>query len=73
MKFKNIFFLLHILTLGTYAQNHVGSITNGDGGALLNGANSVFVSGNYAYVLSASNALEIVDISDPTEPFHVSN
>ncbi len=52
---------------------HAGSILNGVGGAdpQLNGPVAVFVSGDYAYVASAeSNALEIVDVSDPTAPAH---
>ena len=50
---------------------HKGSISNGAGGALLNGPVSVYVSGNYAYVASmASNALEIVDVSNPANPVH---
>ena len=50
---------------------HAGKIGNGDGGAELTGPRSVYVSGNYAYVTAyAGNALEIVDISDPTNPTH---
>jgi hypothetical protein len=50
---------------------HKGSIINGAGGALLNDPNSVYVSGNYAYVASSnSNALEIVDVSNPANPVH---
>jgi hypothetical protein len=55
---------------------HKGSIVDatGTGGALLNYPNSVYVSGNYAYVASAnSNALEIVDVSDPANPVHKGN
>jgi hypothetical protein len=52
---------------------HKGSISNGTGGALLDWPVSVDVSGNYAYVASAiSNALEIIDISDPANPVHIS-
>jgi hypothetical protein len=49
------------------APVHKGSIANGTGGALLNAARSVFVSGNYAYITANnSNALEIVDVSGAT-------
>ena len=38
---------------------------------LLNYPEGVFVSGNYAYVASpGSNALEIVDVSNPANPVH---
>nr|WP_321508492.1 IPT/TIG domain-containing protein [uncultured Methanoregula sp.] len=50
---------------------HKGSITNGTGGAMLDAARSVYVAGDYAYVASyASNALEIVDVTDPALPRH---
>nr|WP_319375094.1 PGF-pre-PGF domain-containing protein [uncultured Methanoregula sp.] len=52
---------------------HKGSIADGagTGGALLDGPNSVYVVGNYAYVVStSSNALEIVNISNPAYPVH---
>jgi hypothetical protein len=51
---------------------HKGSILNGGGVApFLNSPQSVFVSGNYAYVASqGSHALEIVDVSDPANPVH---
>jgi prepilin-type N-terminal cleavage/methylation domain-containing protein len=46
---------------------------NGDGGASLLGVQTVFVSGNYAYVTSwTSRTLEIVDISNPAAPVHES-
>jgi len=49
------------------APVHAGSIVHGDGGALMIGANSVFVSGQYAYVTSeASSALEIIGVSEYT-------
>ncbi len=48
-----------------------GFLKNGTGGALLTGASSVQVAGNYAYVTSpAMKALEIVNISDPANPKH---
>ena len=51
---------------------HKGSLSDGNGGApFLNISRGVYVSGNYAYVASAgSNALEIVDVSDPANPTH---
>jgi hypothetical protein len=50
---------------------HQGSIQSGSGGALLNNPLGVFVSGNYVYVTSnTSNALEIVDTSNPASPIH---
>jgi hypothetical protein len=50
---------------------HKGSIVNGSDGAALSGAYGVYISGNYAYIASyASNALEIVDISNPAKPVH---
>ena len=53
------------------APVHQGSLTNGTGGASLSSPQSVFVSGNYAYVASStSNALEIVDVSNPAAPVH---
>ncbi len=43
----------------------------GAGGAQINAPASVFVSGNYAYIASIqSNALEIVDVSNPSQPVH---
>ncbi|MDO9550370.1 MAG: PGF-pre-PGF domain-containing protein, partial [Methanoregula sp.] len=58
---------------------HSGSISDGDDSALLSNPQSVYVLGNYAYVTSSKveeftedyeNALEIVNISDPTNPTH---
>ena len=49
---------------------HAGSISNG-GDVKLDYPRSVFVAGNYAYVVSInSNALEIVDVSNPATPVH---
>ncbi|MBI5221888.1 MAG: hypothetical protein HY980_00085 [Candidatus Magasanikbacteria bacterium] len=48
-------------------------LNNGTGGAELRGATSVFVSGKYAYVTTngnATDALEVVDISNPLSPVH---
>lgn len=39
----------------------------------LTGANAVFVSGNYAYVTALEEALQIIDVSDPAHPSHVSS
>ena len=50
---------------------HAGSIVNGASGARLLKPWGVYVSGNYAYVTSSgSQALEIVDISNPAIPVH---
>src|SRR3954467_10707129 len=34
------------------------------------GANSIFISGNLAYVIGAGDAMEILDISFPALPIH---
>ena len=49
---------------------HVGSIT--DAGSMeLDGATSIAISGNYAYIASEiDDGVEILDISDPTNPTH---
>ncbi len=63
-----------ILTPVTVNPAHKGSISNGAGGALLSSPQGVFVSGNYAYVASSgSNALEIVDVTNPSAPIHKGN
>ncbi|MEJ0056006.1 MAG: hypothetical protein WDN75_10310 [Bacteroidota bacterium] len=50
---------------------HAASITHGTGGAVMDGPNSVYVSGNYAYLTGYnSNSLEIVDITNPSAPVH---
>ncbi len=50
---------------------HVGAITD-DGATELDGAYSIFVVGNYAYVASnVDDGVEILDISDPANPTHV--
>lgn len=52
----------------------IGTIVNGSGGALLENPESVFVTGGYAYVASyGSNALEIIDLTTPTNPIHKSS
>gem|GEM_PF-2916772 len=59
------------IKISSVNPKHVGSIVNGTGGALLSGAESVYISGKYAYVASFyGNALEIVDVSDPSNPRH---
>src|SRR5882757_3967910 len=75
---RRVFIVFSIALLCGFNSNsqtpipgHAGSIVNGSGGALLSQPSSVFVSGNYAYVASfGSNALEILDITDPTLPIH---
>jgi PGF-pre-PGF domain-containing protein len=52
---------------------HKGSIVDGAGGANLDHPESVFVSGDYAYIAGLSSGLEVVDISDPANPIHVTN
>jgi hypothetical protein len=57
---------------------HVGKIKDGDvssaGSAMLKEPYSVAVSGKYAYVASrGSNALEIIDISNPANPVHAAS
>ncbi len=55
---------------------HTGSLDNGGGNAApyLDDPFNVVVSGNYAYVASYySNALEIVDVTDPVNPVHKSS
>ena len=53
---------------------HKGSITYGTGDALLEWPESVYVSGNYAYIASHDSwALEIVNISNPASPVHTSS
>jgi PKD repeat protein len=59
-----------MLTPVTVNPTHKGSIING-GSTLLANPRDVYVSGNYAYVASTgSNALEIVDITNPAVPVH---
>ncbi len=50
---------------------HKGNLANGDGGAVISGPRSMFVSGNFAYIANFNgNSVEIVDILDPSSPFH---
>jgi prepilin-type N-terminal cleavage/methylation domain-containing protein len=59
---------------GTLNLAHASSISDGQDGALLSAPRSVAISGNYAYVVSTnSNALEIIDISNPLSPTHASS
>ncbi|WP_321506519.1 C1 family peptidase [uncultured Methanoregula sp.] len=53
------------------APTHMGSVSNGVGGALLSEPQSVTVAGYNAFVTSKGNdALEIVDISNQSAPVH---
>ncbi|HDM42848.1 MAG TPA: hypothetical protein ENG29_00495, partial [Firmicutes bacterium] len=57
-----------------YTSNptHIGAITGSGSPNYLDGATSVFVSGNYAYVVShLDDALTIFDVSTPSSPSHV--
>jgi hypothetical protein len=52
---------------------HAGSITDGQGGAVIFSPRSIDVKGNYVYIgsgFNTQNALEIVDISSPANPVH---
>ena len=73
-----IFISLFCVCFTVHAQFHLGSISHGDGAtansAKLDMPTSVYVSDNYAYVTSFySNALEVIDISDPANPKHASS
>src|SRR5258706_11952430 len=78
---KRVLILFPVVLLCAFESNcqtpipgHVAGVANGSGGALLNQPKSVFISGNYAFVASfGSNALEILDITDPTAPQHESS
>jgi hypothetical protein len=67
---------LYTLTYtATDSSLNTSSITrrvNVDTGAKIFNPHAVFVKDNYAYVVSGSNALEIVDISDKANPKHKS-
>ena len=58
---------------------YVSTLHNGDGGAVLRCPTSLSISGNYAYMISTGcananpTAVEIVDISDSTNPTHVNS
>jgi prepilin-type N-terminal cleavage/methylation domain-containing protein len=53
-----------------FSAQHLAFV--GDG-TIFNNPNSVFISGNYAYITnSGNNSLEIVDISNPASPVHKS-
>ncbi len=61
-----------ILQKVSSAPTHVGSITGNGSPNYLNGASSVYVSGNYAYVVSdVDDALTIFDVSNPSSPTYV--
>ena len=52
----------------------LGSLTHGTNGAELDGAQGIFVAGDIAYVTAQggdSDALEIIDISNPSSPKHL--
>jgi PGF-pre-PGF domain-containing protein len=50
---------------------HAASIVTGTDSALINTPHGITISGNYAYIASyVSDALEIIDISNPTDPSH---
>jgi LVIVD repeat. len=65
---------VHVLLVPcTASPLHKGSITDGAGSVpFLNGPQAVFLSGTEAYIASQwSNALEIVDVSNPAVPIHL--
>ncbi len=71
--FSAAFFFLpqSFATLNTEDLNpiHLGSVSDGQNGAHLSGAQDVFVNEGYAYVTArTSDALEIIDITDPLFP-----
>ncbi|QQS59550.1 choice-of-anchor D domain-containing protein [Candidatus Peregrinibacteria bacterium] len=68
-----LLFLLQVSLRGFSASlTHLQSFSNGDNGAQLLGAESVFVDGDYAYVVSRfSDSLEIIDVSDLLTPTRV--
>lgn len=54
--------------------NHEGTIINWEWWALLNAPEDIAISWNYAFISAwVSDAVEIVDISNPTLPIHVSS
>ena len=56
-------------SVGPGNPTHVGLLPNGEGGAYFEQPKSLFVSGNYAYIVGyGSDSLEIVDISVPFYP-----
>ncbi len=65
---------LEVIDIASNPTNpaHVGSISNGSGGASLTTPFGIDIVGNYAYV-TTSNALEIINISSSTNPTHVSS
>jgi hypothetical protein len=65
---------LHIIDISDPTAPHLkGQITSGENGVSISNPQSVFVSGNYAYITSRGhNAFEIVDISNPENPIHSS-
>ena len=63
---------LQILDISNPVQPvFVGGIDHGTDGAIINLPDSIFVSGNYAYITSVQgHSLEVVDISNPSLPIH---
>lgn len=58
----------------TMQLNHEWSINNGVWWALMNNVEDIIIEWNYAYLASAvSDAIEILDISNPASPSHVSS
>jgi hypothetical protein len=65
--------LVAITRVVCYSQTplpaYAGSLLNGSGSSMLSGPKSIQVVGHYAFVVSSnSNALEIIDISNPAVP-----
>lgn len=68
--FTKIFSFVAVIILFTFFGVTAQAQTN-PVGAALSRPNSIFISGNYAYIVSEiSEALEIVDISNPAVPTH---
>lgn len=55
-------------------MQHVATLHDGDGGALLLNPVDIVIDGDYAYLATrdTTGSLEIVDISNPTNPAHIS-
>ena len=62
------------ITNEIFNLTHKGKIIHPTGGSTLRQPYQVQISGNYAYIASLqSNALEIVDVSNPAAPTHVAS
>ena len=69
-----LLFLLFLSSHSAISQTAIFPEGAAKGKVLLNVPTSVFVDGNYAYVVSvSSSSLEIVDISNPANPVHTGN